>query len=93
MNRSHRTRVCVPASFVTAAGFGIFCLGEISAAKAAPPAQTAIEVVATTLAAAGDYEIGKLRITAPWMRATPKGANVASGYMTITNTGSEPDRL
>lgn len=40
-----------------------------------------------------EYSIGNLRITAPWMRATPKGASVASGYMTITNKGSEPDRL
>ena len=34
-----------------------------------------------------------LRITAPWMRATPKGASVAGGYLTITNTGKKPDRL
>jgi periplasmic copper chaperone A len=37
--------------------------------------------------------IGQLTITAPWTRATPQGARVAGGYMTITNTGSEPDRL
>ena len=30
---------------------------------------------------------------APWSRATPSGAKVASGYMRITNTGSDPDRL
>src|SRR5262249_2814469 len=29
----------------------------------------------------------------PWIRATPGGAKVAGGYMTIINTGSEPDRL
>ncbi|MFI5014035.1 MAG: copper chaperone PCu(A)C [Hyphomicrobiales bacterium] len=39
------------------------------------------------------YTLGALRIQAPWMRATPKGATVAGGYLTITNTGSEPDRL
>ncbi len=29
----------------------------------------------------------------PWSRATPKGANVAGGYLKITNTGTTPDRL
>ena len=29
----------------------------------------------------------------PWARATPKGASVGGGYMTITNTGAAPDRL
>lgn len=37
--------------------------------------------------------IGNLVIEAPWTRATPSGAKVAGGYMTITNTGSSPDRL
>jgi periplasmic copper chaperone A len=50
---------------------------------------------AATAAAPADveYTIGKLRITAPWMRATPKGATVAGGFLKITNTGAEPDRL
>jgi copper(I)-binding protein len=37
--------------------------------------------------------VGSLHISGPWMRATPKGAIVAGGYLTITNMGSEPDRL
>jgi copper(I)-binding protein len=41
----------------------------------------------------GEYTLGSLRIKAPWMRATPKGAKVAGGFLLITNTGSEPDRL
>ncbi len=36
---------------------------------------------------------GRLKISAPWARATPKGASVGGGYMTITNTGTESDRL
>ncbi len=36
---------------------------------------------------------GPLEITTPWLRATPNGAKVAGGYLTVTNTGSEPDRL
>lgn len=36
---------------------------------------------------------GALKISAPWARATPKGASVGGGYMTVTNTGTTPDRL
>ena len=42
---------------------------------------------------AADYTAGSLKISAPWARATPKGAQVGGGYMTITNTGTTPDRL
>lgn len=42
---------------------------------------------------AADVTVGSLKISAPWARATPKGASVGGGYMTITNTGSAPDRL
>ena len=44
-------------------------------------------------AQAADVIVGQLKISAPWARATPKGASVGGGYMTITNTGSAPDRL
>jgi len=39
------------------------------------------------------FTIGALKVTAPWTRATPGGAKIAGGYLTITNTGKEPDRL
>lgn len=45
------------------------------------------------LACAQTYTAGSLKIEQPWTRATPTGAKVAGGYLTITNTGSEPDRL
>lgn len=44
-------------------------------------------------ATAADYSVGALRISDPWSRATPAGAKVGAGYLTITNTGREPDRL
>ena len=44
-------------------------------------------------AQAADVTAGSLKISAPWARATPKGASVGGGYMTITNTGTAPDRL
>ena len=42
---------------------------------------------------AADYSVGALKIHDPWARATPKGAPVGGGYLTITNTGTAPDRL
>jgi copper(I)-binding protein len=44
-------------------------------------------------ALAHDYTLGALKIQHPWARATPKGAPVGGGYLSITNTGSTPDRL
>ena len=42
---------------------------------------------------AHDYKLGPLSIGHPWSRATPPGAEVAAGYLTIANEGAEPDRL
>jgi copper(I)-binding protein len=42
---------------------------------------------------ADDVMVGTLKLTAAWARATPKGAAVGGGYVTITNTGSAADRL
>src|SRR5262249_40156791 len=44
-------------------------------------------------ACAADYKVGDLQIGHPWSRATPKGSKIASGYLSITNTGSAEDRL
>jgi len=49
--------------------------------------------LAVSAASAADYKAGSLNISDPWSRATPKGASVAAGYMTIKNNGSAPDRL
>src|SRR5215218_1816495 len=48
---------------------------------------------ASGLAHAHDYKAGALTISHPWIRATPKGAAVAGGFLTVTNTGATPDRL
>ena len=42
---------------------------------------------------AGDIKAGDLVIRHPWARATPGGAQVAGGYLTITNHGGAPDAL
>ncbi len=42
---------------------------------------------------AHEFTLGPLKIGHPWSRATPAGAKVGGGYLTIENTGSAPDRL
>lgn len=37
--------------------------------------------------------LGDLTVSAPWSRATPPMANVAGGYLTVTNSGEAPERL
>jgi copper(I)-binding protein len=44
-------------------------------------------------AQAQEVKAGDLVITQAWSRATPGGARIAGGYLTIENTGSTPDRL
>jgi periplasmic copper chaperone A len=48
---------------------------------------------ASVIAAAQQFRADLIIIVQPWIRATPAGAAVAGGYMTIINTGSESDRL
>ncbi len=61
-------------------------------ALAATFALAAVQLSAA-YAQAADYTIGSIHITQPWARATPKGAASGAGYMTVTNTGTAPDRL
>ena len=49
--------------------------------------------IAAGAAAAQEFKAGSLEIDQPWSRATPKGAKVGAGYLTIKNTGTAPDRL
>lgn len=42
---------------------------------------------------AHEIKVGHLVIGHPWSRQSPMGADVAAGFMTITNTGTEEDRL
>ena len=53
----------------------------------------ALMVAAAAPARAQEKKAGDLVITQPWSRATPTGAKVAGGYLTIENKGSAPDRL
>jgi hypothetical protein len=42
---------------------------------------------------AEDVKAGDLVISQAWSRATPGGAKVGGGYLTIENKGASPDRL
>src|SRR4029079_12729624 len=53
----------------------------------------ALLVVAAAPACAQEARAGDLVITQAWSRATPGGARIAGGYLTIENKGSTPDRL
>ena len=56
---------------------------------------TSIVLVLTLTGAAAAHEVtaGDLVIGHPWSRATPATAKTGVGYLTVTNNGSEPDRL
>jgi copper(I)-binding protein len=53
----------------------------------------ALAVGTAATAFAQEFKAGDIVIEKPWARATPKGAEVASGYLVIQNTGAAPDRL
>ena len=63
-----------------AAGFAAL-LAVLMSDLAAAPAQ------------AQEVKAGDLVITQAWSRATPNGAKIGSGYLTIENKGANPDRL
>ncbi len=53
----------------------------------------ATAMLAATAARAEPVEVGPLVLDNPWTRATPPTAEVAGGYVTITNTGATAERL
>ena len=53
----------------------------------------AAAVLITTGAGAHEFKVGAIDIGHPWSRPTPKDANIAGGYLTITNKGKTADRL
>jgi len=53
----------------------------------------ALSVTICGTAAAQDVKAGNLEISHAWSRATPGGAHVGAGYLTIKNNGTSPDKL
>jgi hypothetical protein len=54
---------------------------------------TLLLLVPGTPAMAREYVAGAIKVSQAWTRVTPQGAKVAGGFLTVTNTGKEPDRL
>src|SRR3954451_11413231 len=52
-----------------------------------------VAIIAPISLALAEVQVGALKISQPWSRATPNGAQVGAGYLTIINTGSQSDRL
>lgn len=68
-------------------------LSSISRSTVALVALGVASLLAGPAAAAAQYHVGSLQISQPWARATPKGADSGAAYMTVTNTGTKPERL
>jgi copper(I)-binding protein len=58
-----------------------------------PVLALALLSLSVSSASAKDYTLGPIKISTPWTRVTPTAATVAGGFMTITNTGAQPDTL
>ena len=56
-------------------------------------AAVAFVAPATGHAIAAEFKAGDIAVEAPWSRATPGGAKVGAGYLTLKNGGAAPDRL
>lgn len=54
---------------------------------------TLASVMAIASGEAHEVKLGDLVIHHPWSRQSPMAADVAAGFMTITNTGKVDDRL
>jgi hypothetical protein len=67
--------------------------GESGHTLATPAPGIRLIQMAGKSAASRSYKTGALVIENPWARATPGGAQVAGGFMRITNTGQQPERL
>ncbi len=57
------------------------------------PVALALAISAAAPAFAQEFKAGDVVVEKPWARATPKGADVGSGYLLIQNKGATPDRL
>ena len=67
--------------------------GKDRHALVSPAPALVILAQAASADAGKTFKAGSIAVEAPWSRATPGGAQVAGGYMKITNTGKEADRL
>jgi len=93
MFQSQRHLLFAPARAIHVPALSALALALIAAA-----AITVFTLLSPPLAKAhetepGHVHHGDLTIVNAWARATPPGAKVAGGYLTIRNDGDRPDRL
>ena len=87
-------RSLLPAfAVISAAASAAYLTTNVPAAFAFSITTRSADRVVHRAAAMQSYKLGQLVIEAPWARATPEGAQVGGGYLKITNTGKEADRL
>lgn len=67
--------------------------GQDSHALKAPAPALIILAQTASPDAGKTFVTGGITVEAPWSRATPGGAQVAGGYMKVTNSGKDVDRL
>ena len=65
----------------------------LSSFKSPILAALALSMTICGTAAAQDVKAGDLVLSHAWSRATPGGAHVGAGYLTIKNNGSSADKL
>ena len=80
-NHAASRRAFVALTLLVLAGNGIAGAQETNSAPTA------------AAGTAGSATVGALALTGGWTRQTPPGAKVGGAYVTITNNGSEADRL
>lgn len=81
------SRLCAPARAV------ILFASRIETTAGIALVATALALGAAGAASAHEFKLGQLELQHPWSRATPPGAKVGGGYVTIENAGDTPDRL
>jgi periplasmic copper chaperone A len=82
-----------PLAVISAAAHLITTIPSASAFGMVPRSTDVSRTAVTQIVAPQAYKLGQLVLEAPWARATPEGAQVAGGYLKITNAGKEADRL
>ncbi|HKY85901.1 MAG TPA: copper chaperone PCu(A)C [Pseudorhodoplanes sp.] len=83
-----RTLCALPAVTIATGAFAC----PLHSPKASASARI-VMAQASSQDAGKTFKAGGISVEAPWSRATPGGAQVAGGYMKITNSGKDIDRL
>ena len=65
----------------------------IASARSSAFVLLAFVAICTNTASAQQVKVGDLVLDHAWARATPGGAKVGGGYLTIENKGTTPDKL